>query len=201
MGEVACGVTAGCRYGRPGLPIGPWFLIVRLGGARDYRNRNSHSRQQRYCFHQRDHVPNSLSRARISRSIHQRAISGRLSFASPSRTCESLMRSCRDARIIRGSNSKTLREADRSRFARPDPSRAWYARCIDLEAHQRENDVRQRQECERHTGQFAEQTVLRDTIGSDSLGLLPYLLKACESLINRGSSHFSHLPSKFLASR
>jgi len=66
-------------------------------------------------------------------------------------------------------------------------------RCVDLQAHERENDVRQRQECERHTGQFAEHAVLRNTNRSGSLGLLPYLLKACESPINCGSSHFPHL--------
>jgi hypothetical protein len=73
------------------------------------------------------------------------------------------------------------------------PSRAWYA-MRRLQAHEGEDDVRQGQERECHTWQFAEQTVLRDPIGGDSLGLLPYLLKACECLINRGSSHFPCLP-------
>src|SRR5882757_4467059 len=58
-----------------------------------------------------------------------------------------------------------------------------------LQAHERENDVAQGQEREHDTGQFAEQTVLRDTICDYSLGLLLHILKACESLINRGSSH------------
>src|ERR1700691_964936 len=63
-----------------------------------------------------------------------------------------------------------------------------------LQAHERKNDVRQGEERERDTGQFAEHTVLRDAIRGDSLGLLLHLLKACESLINRGSSHFRYLP-------
>src|ERR1700685_3775722 len=63
-----------------------------------------------------------------------------------------------------------------------------------LQAHERKNDVRQGEERERHTGQFAEHTVLRDAVRGDSLGLLLHLLKACESLINRGSSHFRYLP-------
>src|SRR3984885_2977756 len=59
-----------------------------------------------------------------------------------------------------------------------------------LQAHERKNDVRQGEERERHTGQFAEHTVLRDAVRGDSLGLLLHLQKACEALINRGSSHF-----------
>jgi len=132
-------------------------------------------------------------RARIPRSIRQRAISGRLSFALPSARAS---RSC-----VRAATRASVEEVTQERFGKPievdsldriPPVRGM--RCVDLEAHKRENDVRQRQECERRTGQFAEHTVLRNTIGSDSLGLLPYLLKACESLINRGSSHFPHLP-------
>ena len=63
-----------------------------------------------------------------------------------------------------------------------------------LQAHEREHDVRQGQERERDTGQFAEQTVLRDSIRGNSLGLLLHILKACERLINRGSSHCPCLP-------
>jgi hypothetical protein len=63
------------------------------------------------------------------------------------------------------------------------------------EVREGENDIREGQERESRAGQFAEQTVLRDTIcGLDGLGLLLDLLKAREPLINCGSSHFSILP-------
>jgi hypothetical protein len=107
------------------------------------------------------------------------------------------MRSSRDARIF--SNEVIQERCGKSIdidsiLLSTGSSRAWYAMRLCLQAHERKNDVRQGEERERDTGQFAEHTVLRDAVRGDSLGLLLHLLKACESLINRGSSHFRYLP-------
>ena len=59
-----------------------------------------------------------------------------------------------------------------------------------LEAQERENDVGQSEECERHSRQLAEETTLRDT-SCDSFGLLVAPRKTRQSQpINYGSSHF-----------
>jgi hypothetical protein len=61
---------------------------------------------------------------------------------------------------------------------------------VALEAQERENDVGQGEECERQSGQFAEETTLRDT-SCTGLGLLVVPLKTRQSQpINSGSSHF-----------
>ena len=64
------------------------------------------------------------------------------------------------------------------------------------EVREGENDVGQGQHCECRARQFAEQRVLRDTVGSsNSLGLL-LDLEARDSLIKCGSSHFRNPPVK-----
>ena len=93
----------------------------------------------------------------------------------------------------------------RAELRRPRPNlllaRTESGPCVCLcdaflrEVREGENDIRQGQYRESRARQFAEQTVLRHTIcGRDGLGLLLDLLKARESLINCGSSHFSILP-------
>ena len=65
------------------------------------------------------------------------------------------------------------------------------------EVREGENDIGQGQHCEGRTRQFAEQSVLRNPIRrSNRLGLLLDLLKARDSLIKCGSSHFRNPPVK-----
>jgi len=67
---------------------------------------------------------------------------------------------------------------------------SWGCECVALEAQERENDVGQSEECERHSRQLAEETTLRDT-SCVSLGLLVAPLKTRQSQpINCCSSHF-----------
>jgi hypothetical protein len=64
------------------------------------------------------------------------------------------------------------------------------------EVREGENDVGQGQHCESRARQFAEQAVLCNTVRRNGLGLLLDLLKARESLIKCGSSHFPYPPVK-----
>jgi hypothetical protein len=63
-------------------------------------------------------------------------------------------------------------------------------KCVALEAQEREDDVRQGEECEHHSRQLAEETTLRDT-SCVSLALLVAPPKSRRSQpINYGRSHF-----------
>src|SRR5215469_5507534 len=91
---------------------------------------------------------------------------------------------------LRDQRSQARARSTSRRVELPRTGFPWRCECVALEAQEREYDVGQSEECERHSRQLAEETTLRDT-SCVSLGLLVAPLKTRQSQpINCCSSHF-----------